>query len=97
MGADHYYATGEEGTFKKLNRAFDLIVNTVAAPMDLNAYLGTLKVDGTMVNVGVPEEQQDKVAAFSLIMGRRSLAGSMIGGIAETQEMLDFCIGAKGF
>lgn len=90
LGADHYYATGEEGTFKKLNRAFDLIINTVAAPMNLNDYLGTLKVDGTMVNVGVPEEE-DKVAAFSLIMGRRSLAGSGIGGIAETQEMLDFC------
>ncbi|MDE1146237.1 MAG: NAD(P)-dependent alcohol dehydrogenase [Azospirillaceae bacterium] len=90
LGADHFYATSDKETFKKLAGTFDLIVNTVSAPIDWNAYLGLLKVDGALVVVGVPEEQVP-VGAFSLIMGRRSLAGSLIGGIPETQEMLDFC------
>jgi alcohol dehydrogenase (NADP+) len=67
-----------------------LIINTVAAKIDWNDYLGLLKVDGTMVLVGIPEGDVPPVAAFSLIGGRKSLAGSMIGSIAETQEMLDF-------
>ncbi|ASG22743.1 NAD(P)-dependent alcohol dehydrogenase [Nitrospirillum viridazoti] len=90
LGADHFYATSDEATFTKLAGTFDLIINTVSAPIDWNAYLGLLKVDGALVVVGVPEEQVP-VGAFSLIMGRRSLAGSLIGGIQETQEMLDFC------
>ncbi|WP_307718703.1 NAD(P)-dependent alcohol dehydrogenase [Azospirillum sp. B4] len=90
LGADHFYATSDAATFKKLAGSFDLIINTVSAPIDWNAYLGLLKVDGALVVVGVPEEQVP-VGAFSLIMGRRSLAGSLIGGIQETQEMLDFC------
>jgi uncharacterized zinc-type alcohol dehydrogenase-like protein len=90
LGADHYYATSDESTFKKLARTFDLIINTVSADLDWNAYLSLLKVDGTMVVVGIPEKPQP-VHAFPLVMGRRSLAGSLIGGIAETQEMLDFC------
>lgn len=69
---------------------FDLIINTVSAPIDWNAYLGLLKVDGTMVLVGVPDNPIP-VHAFSLIPGRKTLAGSMIGSIKETQEMLDFC------
>jgi uncharacterized zinc-type alcohol dehydrogenase-like protein len=90
LGADHYYATSDPETFTKLTRSFDLIINTVGSDMDLNQYLELLKVDGSMVIVGLPEKPAS-VAAFSLVLGRRSLAGSAIGGIAETQEMLDFC------
>ncbi|NHC13599.1 NAD(P)-dependent alcohol dehydrogenase [Motilibacter deserti] len=90
LGADAYYATGDEGTFETLAGTFDLIVSTVSATVDMGAYLGLLKLDGALVNVGAPEEPL-AVPAFALIGGRRSLAGSMIGGIRETQEMLDFC------
>ncbi|WP_029919464.1 NAD(P)-dependent alcohol dehydrogenase [Nevskia soli] len=90
LGADHFHATSDPQTFVKLKNHFDLIINTVSAEMDWNLYLGLLKVDRTMVVVGVPETQVP-IAPFSLIPKRRSLAGSMIGGIAETQEMLDFC------
>ncbi|GBF37869.1 NAD(P)-dependent alcohol dehydrogenase [Leptospira johnsonii] len=90
LGADHFYATSEKSTFTKLRGSFDLIINTVSMPLDWNAYLSLLRVDGSMVVVGVPEEQVP-IGAFSLIGGRKSLAGSLIGGIAETQEMLDFC------
>ena len=90
LGADHFYATSDESTFKKLAGSFDLIINTVSAALDWNAYLALLKVDGALVNVGIPENPAP-LDAFSLVMGRKSLAGSMIGGIAETQEMLDFC------
>jgi uncharacterized zinc-type alcohol dehydrogenase-like protein len=89
LGADHFYATQDPETFKTLAGTFDLIVNTVSADMDWNAYLGLLKIDGTMVVVGIADKPAS-VAAFSLIGGRKSLAGSMIGSIAETQEMLDF-------
>jgi uncharacterized zinc-type alcohol dehydrogenase-like protein len=90
LGADHYSATSDPDTFEQLAKHFDLIVNTVSAPIDVNAYLGLLAVNGALVNVGAPPESLS-VDAFSLIGGRRSFAGSMIGGIAETQEMLDFC------
>lgn len=90
LGADHYYATSDPETFTKLAKHFDLVINTVSAQIDWKAYLDLLKVDGTMVIVGLPEKDIP-VAAFSLTGGRRSLAGSQIGGIAETQEMLDFC------
>jgi uncharacterized zinc-type alcohol dehydrogenase-like protein len=90
MGADHYYATSDPAMFKTLAGSFDLIINTVSAALDWNAYLSLLAVDGTMVVVGAPEKPTP-VGAFSLIGGRRSLAGSGIGGIKETQEMLDFC------
>ncbi len=90
LGADHYYATSDPETFEKLAGSFDLIVNTVSAKIDLDAYLSLLAVDGTMVNVGAPAEPLS-LSVFSLIMGRRSFAGSVIGGIRETQEMLDFC------
>ena len=70
--------------------SLDFILNTVGAPHDYNAYLNLLRLDGTMVLVGIPEKPQN-VAAFSLVQKRRNLAGSLIGGIAETQEMLDFC------
>ncbi|MET8522254.1 NAD(P)-dependent alcohol dehydrogenase [Nocardioides sp. NPDC004968] len=90
LGADHYYATSDPATFEELASSFDLIVNTVSAKIDLDAYLGLLAVDGTMVNVGAPAEPLS-VNVFSLITNRRNFAGSMIGGIALTQEMLDFC------
>ncbi|GAA3163971.1 NAD(P)-dependent alcohol dehydrogenase [Nonomuraea roseoviolacea] len=90
LGADHYYATGDPDTFERLAGRFDLIVNTVSARIDVDAYLGLLAVDGTLVNVGAPAEPLS-LNVFSLISARRSYAGSMIGGIAETQEMLDFC------
>lgn len=90
LGASHYYATSDETTFEKLAGSFDLIVSTVSAPLPLDAYLRLLKVDGAFVNVGAPEEPV-ALNLFSVIGGRRTLAGSMIGGIAETQEMLDFC------
>ena len=90
LGADHYYATSDEDTFEHLANSFDLILNTVSAPLDLDAYLGMLALDGTMVNVGAPAEALP-IHVFSLIPSRRSFAGSAIGGIRETQEMLDFC------
>lgn len=90
MGADAYFATSDPRTFEDLAASFDLIVNTVSADIDIDAYLGLLKVDGTLVNVGAPPEPM-RVAGFSLLLTRRSLAGSTIGGIAETQQMLDFC------
>ncbi|GAB3078886.1 NAD(P)-dependent alcohol dehydrogenase [Nocardioides zeae] len=90
LGADHFYATSDKDTFKKLRGHFDLIVNTVSANLPLDRYLSMLRLDGAMVNVGLPEEP-DSFRAFSLAGMRRTLAGSKIGGIRETQEMLDFC------
>jgi uncharacterized zinc-type alcohol dehydrogenase-like protein len=90
LGASEYYATQDPETFEKLAGKFDLIINTVSAVVDLNAFLSLLATDGALVNVGAPAEPL-AVDAFSLIPSRRTFAGSMIGGIAETQEMLDFC------
>ncbi|WP_375772680.1 NAD(P)-dependent alcohol dehydrogenase [Archangium gephyra] len=90
LGADHYYATKDPETFKKLAGSFDLIVNTVSAKIDLDAYLSLLALDGALVNVGAPPEPLS-VNVFSLLMPRRSFAGSLIGGIRQTQEMLNFC------
>jgi uncharacterized zinc-type alcohol dehydrogenase-like protein len=90
LGADHYYATSDPATFEQLTGAFDLIVSTVSAPLDFGAYLSLLKTGGALVNVGAPEDPIS-LNLFSVIGGRKTLAGSMIGGIAETQEMLDFC------
>ncbi len=90
LGADHFHATADKKTFTKLKKHFDLIINTVSAEIDWNDYLELLKIDGSMVLVGVPEKDIP-VGAFSLIGGRRSLSGSLIGGIKETQEMLNFC------
>jgi uncharacterized zinc-type alcohol dehydrogenase-like protein len=90
LGADHYAATSDPDTFEKLAGSFDLIVNTVSATINLDAYLSLLAVDGTMVNVGAPAEPMS-INMFPLLLGRRSFAGSAIGGIQETQEMLNFC------
>jgi uncharacterized zinc-type alcohol dehydrogenase-like protein len=90
LGADHFHSTSDAATFAKLSGAFDLILNTVSAPLDWNALVSLLRVDGSMVVVGIPEGQV-ALAALGLVHGRRSIAGSAIGGIAETQQMLDFC------
>jgi alcohol dehydrogenase (NADP+) len=90
LGASHYYATGDRDTFKKLRNNFDLIVNTVSANLSLGDYLNLLDVEGTFVELGMPERPME-VPAFPLALARRSLSGSAIGGIAETQEMLNFC------
>ncbi|WP_430251459.1 NAD(P)-dependent alcohol dehydrogenase [Neorhizobium sp. DAR64860/K0K1] len=90
LGAKEYYATSDAETFTKLAGTFDLIICTAGVAIDWNAYLGLLKVNGSMVIVGAPEHAIP-VHAFSLIPGRKSLSGSMIGSIKETQDMLDFC------
>jgi len=90
LGADGYYATSDPQTFTTLADAFDLIINTVSAPIDVNAYLSLLALDGTLVNLGAPPTPLP-VGVFSLMGKRRSFAGSAIGGIRETQEMLDYC------
>jgi uncharacterized zinc-type alcohol dehydrogenase-like protein len=90
LGADHYHPTSDPETFEKLAGNFDLVLNTVSAVIDVDAYLSLLAVDGALVNVGAPADPLS-VNVFSLIMGRRSYAGSLIGGIRETQQMLDFC------
>ncbi|CAH0311369.1 putative formaldehyde dehydrogenase AdhA [Peribacillus simplex] len=89
FGADQYFATSDPVTFTELAGQFDFILNTVSANLDVDAYLSLLDVDGTLVNVGLPA-QQEQYNVFSLVMGRRSMAGSNVGGIRETQEMLDF-------
>jgi Zn-dependent alcohol dehydrogenases len=90
LGADEAVVSRDAGQMEKHARSFDFILDTVAADHDINAYLRLLRGDGNITLVGAPPKPLG-VAAFNLIMGRRSLSGSGIGGIAETQEMLDFC------
>ncbi len=90
LGAQSFAVTRDEATFKNLSRRFDLVIDTVSAPHDYNKYLGMVRPQGALVLVGAPPEPAP-VAAFSLIGGNKRFAGSMIGGIAETQEMLDYC------
>jgi len=90
LGAHEFALTSERATFTRLSGRFDLIIDAVSAPHDLNAYIGMLRVEGAMVLLGVPP-RPTPLKAFSLIGGRRTLAGSLIGGIAETQEMLEYC------
>ncbi|MFF5945727.1 NAD(P)-dependent alcohol dehydrogenase [Streptomyces althioticus] len=90
LGADHYHATSDPKTFEDLKGTFDLILNTVSAPLDFAAFLSLLRTDGAMVNVGLPEEPV-QIVLQSLFGNRRSVSSSSIGGIPETQEMLDFC------
>lgn len=90
LGADKFYSTSDPSTFKNLRGYFDVIINTVSAVLDFNKYMKLLGLDGTMVLVGLPEGAIS-VGPFSLTSARRSLAGSAVGGIRETQEMLDFC------
>ncbi len=90
LGADDYRATSDPATFKELRSSFDLILNTVSAPLDTNKYANLLALDGTLVILGLPSEPL-AVQAFRLVTNRRSIAGSTIGGIPQTQEMLNFC------
>ena len=90
LGAHGFALTSDPATFKKLAGRFDLIVDTISAPHDLNQYLGMVRAEGAMVLLGAPPKPAP-VHAFSLIFGNKSLGGSLIGGIAETQEMLDYC------
>ena len=90
LGATRHVATSDAAAMKGAKRSFDIILNTVSADLDMEAYLRLLKPNGVMVNVGLPMENYS-VFPFSLIGGNKVLTGSQIGGIAETQEMLDFC------
>ncbi len=90
LGAHHFVNSRNAEKMKPLAGHFDFILNTVSAKNDYNALLGLLHTNGSMVLVGAPAEPS-QISGFSLIMGRRSIAGSLIGGLAETQEMLDFC------
>jgi uncharacterized zinc-type alcohol dehydrogenase-like protein len=91
LGADEVCVSTDPDQMAARANQLDLIINTVAASHDLDAYLGLLKRDGTMILVGAPAEPHPSPNVFNLILQRRSLAGSLIGGIHETQEMLDFC------
>ncbi|GAA1259253.1 NAD(P)-dependent alcohol dehydrogenase [Kitasatospora nipponensis] len=90
LGAHHYHATSDPRTFEDLAGRFDLILSTVSAPLDFGAYASMLRTDGSMVSLGLPEEPVHLVLQ-SVVGNRRSMSSSGIGGIAETQEMLDFC------
>jgi len=90
MGAHHFVSTKDPENLTPLLKSFDLILNTVSAELDINQYLNLLKLDGTLVVIGLPGKPY-AVHAGTLLNGRRSLSGSMIGGIPEMQEMLDFC------
>jgi len=90
LGADEVVISKNEDEMKKHANSFDFILDAVSAQHDINAYLALLKLDGTLTQVGAPEKPLP-VSVFNLIFKRRQFAGSLIGGIAETQEMLDFC------
>jgi uncharacterized zinc-type alcohol dehydrogenase-like protein len=91
LGAHEVVVSKDAAEMKPHRGSFDFILNTVAAPHDLDAFLAVLKRDGTMALVGVPASPHPSPSVGQLVMGRKSLAGSLIGGIRETQEMLDFC------
>ncbi len=90
LGAHHFALTSDPERMKSLRNYFDVILNTVSAPHDYNACLELLNTNGTMIVVGAPPKPAE-ISAFNLIMKRRSIIGSLIGGIKETQEMLDYC------
>jgi uncharacterized zinc-type alcohol dehydrogenase-like protein len=91
LGADRVVISKDADQMEGAANGLDLIIDSVAAPHDLDAYLATLDRGGALVLLGVPPEPHPSPGVFSFIRGRRSLSGSLIGGIAETQEMLDFC------
>jgi uncharacterized zinc-type alcohol dehydrogenase-like protein len=90
MGAHHFVATNAPGALQKHEKEFDVILNTVSAEININEYLACLKLHGTLVVIGLPGKPY-ALEVGSLLNGRRSIGGSMIGGIPELQEMLDFC------
>jgi uncharacterized zinc-type alcohol dehydrogenase-like protein len=92
MGAHHFVSTRDPEVFKTYARQFDLIVNTVSADINMADYFGLLKLDATLVVVGIPDRPLS-ISPFPLVMMRRNYSGSLIGSIRETQEMLDFCAG----
>lgn len=94
MGADAYRLTTERAMFDELAASLDLIISTVPANVDVNSFLGLLRRDGTFVNLGVPDEPLS-IPAMSLLRNRRSIAGTLSGGLLETQEMIDFCAAHK--
>jgi len=94
LGADAYHLTTTPGLFDELANSLDLIVSTVPVNVDIDAYLGLLRRDGTYVSLGVPSKPLS-INAMALLRNRRSIAGSLSGGLPQTQEMLDFC-GAHG-
>lgn len=91
LGAHHVVVSTDEAQMQAAANRFELIIDTVPYTHDLKPYLGTLALDGTLVLVGLVGELESTLSTVPLLMGRRSVAGSIIGGIAETQEMLDFC------
>lgn len=91
LGADEVVMSRDKDEMARHANSFDFILNTVAAPHDLDAFTGLLKRDGTMTLVGAPAEPHPTPSVFNLVFKRRAIAGSLIGGVAETQEMLDFC------
>ncbi|MBO9766096.1 MULTISPECIES: NAD(P)-dependent alcohol dehydrogenase [Xanthomonas] len=91
LGASEVVISKDEAQMAAQYNTLDFILNTVAAPHNLDPFLNALKRDGAMVLVGVPEQSHPSPAVFNLVMKRRTLAGSLIGGIRQTQEMLDFC------
>jgi len=90
LGAHHFALTSDKDKMESLMNSFDFIFNTVSAPHDYNFYLNLLRTNGTMIVVGIPTKPAE-IPAMTLVWKRRSIMGSLIGGIAETQEMLDFC------
>jgi uncharacterized zinc-type alcohol dehydrogenase-like protein len=91
LGADHVVISTDDAQMESVKGKFDLIIDTVPYVHDLNPYVGTLNINGTLVVVGYLGGLEPLLHTVPMIMGRRSVAGSVIGGIAETQEMLDFC------
>ncbi|PJJ63296.1 NAD(P)-dependent alcohol dehydrogenase [Compostimonas suwonensis] len=90
FGADHYYATSDPETFTALAGSFDFILNTVSADIPLNDYLSMIKTNGSFVNIGFPSEPYS-LHASAFVLQQRAIVGSNVGGLAETQRMLDFC------
>jgi uncharacterized zinc-type alcohol dehydrogenase-like protein len=91
LGADDYRCTTDPVVFKDLASSFDLIVSTVPVNVDMDAYIGLLALDGTFVNISSNQQKPLSLSSVNLLTNRRSIAGTRSGGIAETQEMIDFC------
>jgi uncharacterized zinc-type alcohol dehydrogenase-like protein len=90
LGADHVVLSKDPDAMAQEKNKYDFLLDCVSAPHDLNEYLGLLRLDGTLCQVGLPDKPLP-VSAFSIVQNRRSMSGSMIGGMLETQQMLDYC------
>ena len=91
LGASHVVVSRDAGAMAAVARSLDLVIDTVSVPHDLDPFITALKRDGTLVLVGAPPSPHPSPTVFNLIIGRKSIGGSLIGGLPETQEMLDFC------